>query len=178
MHKNLLVFLIIFCLNVFSCNSYADYANRLILIRGTMLNAYYNDTYKTIKWAETIYGFGWISKSKVFVAYQDPKFTEAVAILEVIDLGENITTKLNSIGGVGESNFDINPDTGYVAYNDSDGVHVLVLNENYSLSTHDVFKSENTSGVFWLDTKTIGMTIFNKDNVIFKKIEITQYIDN
>lgn len=61
-----------------------------------------------------------------------------------------------TIGGVGESNFDVNTSTGSVVYNDSKGVHVLKIDPKTNLyQIDDVQKGMLCWGVFWIDNEMI-----------------------
>lgn len=168
--------LVVYCLNLFVTTSiYANEKNinnRLIFIQGHVLNAYYQGEYKEIKRAEIFYGFGWLDEHRVFVAHQDPATSEAVAILEIIDLNKKVTVKLTSFGGAGESHFDVNSNTGDVVYNDSSGIHVLEVDKNNSFVVHNIQKDINSWAVFWIDNTTVGTILFENGKKKFKKIKI------
>lgn len=149
--------------------------NKLVMLHGHVLNLYYQGQYRELKRAELFYGYGWLDNNRVFVAYQNPDFAEAVAVLEVIDLKKNMTTELTSFGGAGESHYDVNPDTYNIVYNDSSGIHILNIANDNSFKISDVLRDVNSWGVFWIDKTTIGSLIFEGDKTEFKKIKIENH---
>jgi hypothetical protein len=145
--------------------------NKLVLLQGRILNAYYNGKYKEVERANIIYGYGWLDQNRIFVAYQKPNTAEAVAILEVININTNEKVKIRTIGGAGESHFDVNADTNKVVYNDSKGIHILNIKDDNSFDIDDVKETSNSWGVFWIDDQTIGTFVFEGDQQKFKKIK-------
>ena len=167
------VFFTLLYTSIFSCSIYADDTNgKLIESQGKVLNLYYHNEYKEIKRAEIFYGYGLLGRDRVFLAYQDPTRSEAVAIIEIYNMNTGNTTKLTKLGGVGESHFDVNLITGYVVYNDSDGIHLFIINNDNSFVIHDVLKEVDAWGVFWINTNTVGTMILNNNMEMFKKIKI------
>jgi hypothetical protein len=137
---------------------------RLVLSIGSMLYAYYEGQYHLIKEAELIYGYGWLDNNRVFVAYQKGR-GEAVAELEVIDLRKSLITSLSSMGGVGESHFDVNPSMGDVVYNDASGIHVLKINPiTNEYRIEDIKKDIICYGAFWVDNITVGCLVYKSGN--------------
>jgi hypothetical protein len=79
-------------------------SKRLILFLGNILHAYFNNKYieiKRLKSKDLFYGYGWIDDHTVFMAYQREGYAQAIADLEIIDLLQNRSVKLESIENVG-----------------------------------------------------------------------------
>lgn len=173
---------VVFVLCLFSCsaNGIESGANpptqRLVLVQGRVLNAYFEGQYREIKRAETIYGHGWLDDHRVFIAYQLERTGEAEAILEVIDLRDVRVTKLTSLGGVGDSHFDVNSATGEVIYADAGGLKVLRINERTNEYKIDNVKNDVLCyGAFWVDTKTAGCLVYQgKNRADFVKFPVPQ----
>lgn len=166
-------------INANACET--DTSKRLILVQGHVLNAYFGGLYHEIKRATTFYGYGWLDEHRVFVAYQKQDTTEAVAQLEIIDLRQSKVTKLTSLGGAGESHFDVNVTTGEVIYNDSDGVKLLSIDaKTNTYKIKDVKKRDASTynvdcfGAFWVDNKTVGCSIFKNGKSNFVKFPIVR----
>lgn len=168
-------------LNTMSVNAGDDpsrASDRLILFQGFILSAYYNDHYIEVKRLHpghaTFYGYGWYDDHRVFVAYQPEVTGEAVAEIEIIDLRLSKTTKLGSIGGVGESNFDVNPSTGEIVYSTDNGINLLRIDDKTnSLRVENVKKDVFCWGTFWIDNQTIGCKLIEKDKGTFIKYQVT-----
>ena len=179
MNKNIvLIAVILIACQFFEVSAFAadepDTSKRLILAQGHLLNAYFEGNYQEIKRAEIFYGYGWLDDHRVFVAYQKGR-GEAVAELEVIDLRQGRTTKLTSIGGVGESNFDVNPFTVEVAHADSGGVKLLIIDaKTNSYKIDDIRKGVYCFGAFWVDKKTIGCLVFKNEKPDFVKFPVVR----
>lgn len=150
----------------------ADVPKRLMLIQGRTLIAYFEGTYSELKQAEIFFGYGWLDDHRVFVAYNKTGRGEATAELEVIDLSQSQITKLTSIGGVGESYFDVNSSTGDVVYDDSGGIHLLRINAK--TNSYEIINVKNVDchNAFWVDTKTIGCFLFTKEKPIFMEFPL------
>ncbi|KIM10126.1 MAG: hypothetical protein KU37_11595 [Sulfuricurvum sp. PC08-66] len=154
-----------------------DRSEKLILVQGIVLNLYYEDKYIEIKRAELFYGYGMLDKNRVFIAYQDPEYgAEAVARLDVLNVHDGNTTKLTIIGSSGESHFDVYPYTGHIAYNDSDGIHLMIVHEDNSIVIHDLVKDSSAWGVFWVDKNTIGTMLWEEKRNEFKKIDVSHLL--
>lgn len=145
--------------------------NKLILVQGRVLNAYYNGSYKVIKRADSFYGYGWIDTSRVFVAYQPKEEAEAFAKLELINIDSMNATKLTTIGGAGESYFDVNPETHEVVFNDSEGIKILSISNN-SFRIRIVNSDAKSWGAFWVNSNTIGYLHYEKGNEKFVKVKV------
>ncbi len=139
--------------------------NRLIVIQGIALNAYYKGKYRTIWRAELFYGYGWIDGDRVFVAYQPREFSDARAIIKIVDLKTEKTIDIHEIGAAGESNFDSNPITHEIVFTDTiPDVNLRALSCIRLITIHDdntyAIKTIKTGGspwaVFWIDKDTIG----------------------
>lgn len=147
---------------------------RLVFTSGSVLNVYFEGQYREIKRAEFIYGYGWLDDHRVFVAYQKER-GEAAAELEVIDLRQSRTTKLASMGGVGESYFDVNSYTGEIVYNDLNGIHLLKINPITNDShIEDIKKNINCYSPFWVDSKTVGCLVYKDGKAEFVKFLLPQ----
>jgi len=152
---------------------------RLILFQGFILNAYYNGQYTEVKRLPpdgTVYGYGWLDDNRVFVAYQRVDSGEAVADFEVIDLKKSKTTKLSGIGGVGESNFDVNTSTGRIIFSHNNEINELVINEDsksYKIVPLKTFKQfDYCWAIFWIDKNTVGCKFIHDNKIDFMKYDI------
>ena len=161
--------------------AYADggsgVSKRLVLFQGFILNAYYNDQYVEVKRLDvngTIYGYGWVDDDTVFVAYQRPNQAEAVVDVDLINLRQLRTTKQKILGAGGESNFDVNPSTGEVVFNTDDAVKLLKFDTKTNSHRIDVISSGFCWGVFWIDSKTVGCKLVEKDKLKFVKYAVPQ----
>ncbi len=134
-------------------------SSRLVLAQGNVLNAFYDGKYREILRAEVIYGHGWLDDHRVFIAYQKGN-GEAVAEIEVFDLRKFKATKLTSLGGVGESNFDINSSTGEAVFSDFEGVKLLKIDvEASTYQIKNIKKDTRCYGTFWIDHNVVGCLV-------------------
>ena len=154
-------------------------SKRLILFQGFILNAYHNDQYVEVKRLDVngrFYGFGWVDDDTVFVAYQRPNHVEAVVDVELINLRQLRTTKQKILGAGGESNFDVNPSTGEVVFNTDDDVKLLKFDTKTNSHRIDVISSGFCWGVFWIDSKTVGCKLAEKDKLKFVRYAVPQTV--
>jgi hypothetical protein len=150
-------------------------SGRLVLAQGgAVLNVYFNGQYEQLKRARTFYGYGWIDKNRVFIAYQEEDTPEAVAILEVFDLSTKKVAKLIDIGGVGESNFDVNSSTGEIVFCDADGISLLKISAKNTYQRQKLKKGDKFWGTFWVDENTVGTFVYGKDKSDFLKFPVKQ----
>lgn len=155
--------------------THAKASERLIVIQGNVLNAYYAGQYKEIKRADVLYGYGWLDEKHVFVAYQKSG-PEAVAELEVIDLVRSKAVHLATLGGVGDSNFDVNDSTGLVVFNDVEGIHLLIINPETNAHRIEYIKKDfDCWGVFWIDDETVGCQVL-QDGRKFVSFTVPHYL--
>ena len=165
------------------CMAKADSAapNRLILFQGFLLNAYHNDRYVEVKRLDagrgTFYGYGWLDKDRVFVAYQDDSAGGAYAAMEIVDLRNLRTAKLKGIGGVGESFFDVNPTTGSIVFSTDVDVKLINIDTNSNSYRIDTIKPNTFCwGAFWIDSDTIGCKLMDKEGNPFVKYRVPQRV--
>ena len=149
---------------------------RLVLFQGFVLLAYFNDKYVEVKRLSPehaiFYGFGWLDDHTVFTAFQHGGSAEAIADFEIVDLRKGRTTKLDGMGGVGESNFDVNTATGEIVFNDGDDLKLLKLNEKKNAyRIQEIKKGAACWAVFWIDSKTVGCK--DTQNDILVKYSVT-----
>jgi hypothetical protein len=155
-----------------SASDDTDTSKRLVLAQGRVLHAYFAGQYREIRRAELFYGYGWLDGHRVFVASQKGR-GEAVAELEVIDLRQSQTTKLVSLGGVGESNFDVSSISGEVVFGDSDGIKLLKIDsQTNAYKIEDVKKGVYCYGSFWVDAKTVGCLVYKNEKPEFMKFPV------
>lgn len=153
-------------------------ANRLILFNGFILNAYYDDKYievKRLSPGAIIYGYGWLDEDRAFIAFQRED-SIAMADIEVTNLKESKTTKLNGIGGVGESNFDVNATTGRIIFSHRNNINELIISEKSDSYKIVPLKTLNQFdycwAIFWIDTKTVGCKLIQNNEMKFTKYSI------
>ena len=152
--------------------------NRLVLFNGFILNAYYDDKYievKRLSPGTIIYGYGWLDENRTFIAYQR-KDSIAMADIEITNLKESKTTKLDGIGGVGESNFDVNKTTGRIIFSHRNHINELIISKNsksYEIVPIKTFKQfDYCWAIFWIDTKTAGCKFIQNNEMKFMKYNI------
>ena len=179
-----LVLAVMFLVSIVTPAAYAagesSATNRLILFQGFVLNAYYNDQYIEVKRLDPyssgrkFYGYGWLDDNRVFVAYQGDT-AEAVVEMEIIDLRHLRTTKLKNIGGVGESLFDVNPTTGDVIYSTGDEINLIKIDKkNNTYRVENIKQKTNCWAAFWVDNRTIGCKLLEKNKDVFVKYIVPQ----
>jgi hypothetical protein len=167
-----IVILLLYYMNFMHCyDKKSEINGRLILVQGTVLSAFYDNTYKIIKRADTFYGYGWIGNGEIYVAYQPTGYAEAYAVIEVIDFKSSKTVKVTTIGGAGDSNFDINKITKKIVYNDTDGIKVLTI-KNHSFDIKTIKSDPDAWGPFWLNVNTIVYMHADKEREQIEKISV------
>lgn len=120
-----------------------------------------------------IYGYGLLSNDKALFAYQDPKFTAAVAIIIVIDTNTGKTIFTKNIGDAGETSFDFSAETGRGVFNDSEGLKIIqIMNNNVIIHPVSGVKAEHPYAPFWVNSVTIGYYEFVDDKPTFETIEV------
>jgi len=137
-------------MSLFAIPAYAvensDTSKRLVLFQGFILHAYFDNKYVEVKrlspQSGIFYGYGWLDDHTVFIAYQREGYAEAIADFEVVDLLKKRTTKLDGIGGTGESNFDVNPTTGEIIFSNGDDINFLKLDAKRKLISNTGNKKE------------------------------------
>jgi hypothetical protein len=170
--KAIAIVAIISNISLFAVPIYAqdNPSRRLILFQGSILHAYFDNKYVEVKRLSPnghFYGYGWLDDHTVFTAYQPEESAEAIANFEILDLRKGKTTKLDGIGGVGESNFDVNPTTGEIVFNDGDDLKLLKFNEKRNAyRIHEIKKKAACWAVFWIDSKTVGCKDTQKDILV------------
>ena len=153
----LLCFLFIVSSNNLFCQNL-----RIVNIQGFILNLYDNETYKEIRRADSLYGYVLISKNLIFIASQPEHESEASADLEVYDIRREISQGLTFIGGSGESNFDINPITKEIVFNDGDGIKILTIDTtDISYKIELIMERVDGYGVFWINHDSVGFMDYN-----------------
>lgn len=150
--------------------------NKIVDVQNIYFMLYSGKDYKEIFRTppnSSIYGYGLLSNDKVLIAYQDPKYAEAVAIIKVIDTHTGKTIFNKSIGGVGETSFDFSKITGKGVFNDSNGLNIIQFKHNHVI-IYPVpnMKDENPYAPFWVDSVTIGYSVYIDDKPMFKTIKV------
>ena len=153
--------------------------NRLIVVQGFILLAYFDNQYVEIKRLKPnkgrFYGYGLLAKDKVFVAYDLEEEGEAIAYMEITDLKQEKVIKLEKIGGVGESHFDVNSLRSQVIYSTGHDLRIIsidtALNE-YRMYT--ILKNKSCWAEFWFDNDTVGCLIYDDktEKMVFKKYPV------
>ncbi len=142
----------------------------LVLFQGFILHAYFDNRYVEVKRLSPngfFYGYGWLDEHTVFIAYQREGDVEATADFEIVDLLKGKTIKLDGIGGVGESNFDVNPTTSEIVFSDGDDIKMLKFNEKRNAyRIQEMKKGAGCWAVFWIDSKTVGCKDKKKDILV------------
>ena len=178
--RDLVFIFIVMSIAFISSASATDGAqSRLLLFQGQILLAYYQDQYIEVKrlaaGSGVFYGFGWLDSDRVFVAYDPGEQGEAVAKMEVVDLGRSSRLTLKQIGGVGESYFDVNRSRGQVIYSTENAISLISLNSNTNeYYIFDIIKGVSCWAAFWVDDRTVGCKIYDKnaDKMLFKKYPV------
>lgn len=149
---------------------------RLIVLQGFILLAYFDDRYIEIKRLKPnkgrFYGYGMLDKDKVFVAYDLEQQGEATANMEIIDLRQAKTIMLEQIGGVGESHFDVNSLRSQVIYSTGRDLRVIsidTISNEYRMYT--VLTKKSCWAEFWIDKDTVGCLEYDDkiEKMVFKK---------
>jgi len=138
--------------------------NRLVRVP-LNLNAYFDGQYRTIKHADTFFGYGWLDDHHVFVATQRPDYGYPAVVAEIINLRTWKATQLKGVNEViegGETNFDVDPVTREIVI--GGGKYLQFMKVDVKTNTYRVVTIKNgVSGTtpecwaaFWIDPKTVG----------------------
>lgn len=154
-------------------------SRRLVLFQGFILLAYYDNQYFEVKRLDPtqgrFYGYGWLDKDKVFVAYDLEQQGEAIADMEIIDLRQSKIVKLQAIGGVGESRFDVNTSRGEVIYSKESGIRLVSIETDLNkYQIYDYAKDVFCWAAFWVNDNTVGCRVYDdkSEKFVFKKYPI------
>lgn len=173
--KGIIAMALLLALCVMPNTTFADTTNaqKGIVLQGKVLKVLFNGKYKELKRGD-FYGYGWIDEHRVFVAYQQEGYSEAVVNAEVIDLLKSRVVKLGGIlGAHGDTNFDVNSHTREIIYNafgeeavDPEGVNKEYVIKLISFKAQSDFYQVKTikrnidcRKIFWVDNNTIGATL-------------------
>ncbi|MCW8965559.1 MAG: hypothetical protein OQK82_02565 [Candidatus Pacearchaeota archaeon] len=159
--------LVILAMLLYSLSISAE--NRLFQSTYGVLSGYHNNSYKIISRGQYFYGYGFIDNNRAFIASQPNNFEEAIAVLEIYDFKTNEKHKILEVGGVGESNFDINPSNGSIIFNDSEGLKIMKIDTKNNASINTIIKSKIIVAPFWVNGNEVGYTELGKG---FSKIKI------
>ncbi|WP_243373681.1 hypothetical protein [Geotalea sp. SG265] len=167
----LLTFVTLVCLAA-TRESHADI---LTVVQGRILFASFNGKYKEIfRTKSPFYGYGWLDKEEIFVAYQPDGEAEASAVIEVFNLRTGKKKKITEIGAAGESHFAAHPRLRKIVFNDTDGIEVLTIENFLRYKITTVSRDRNAFAPYWIDDNTIGYISFSKKGgSTFKKVSIT-----
>ncbi len=151
--------------------SFADAdAKTGIMLDGKTLKALFHGKYKVLKQGE-FYGYGWLDDHRVFIAYQQEGYAEAIVDAEVVDLKKDKVSELGTIMEAhGESNFDVNSHTGQVVFNGfgdkaPDGafanvIRLMTFDKNSSAyNVETIKKNIDCTNVLWVNNNTVGATL-------------------
>jgi hypothetical protein len=173
--KGIIAMALLLALCVMPNTTFADTPNakKGIVLQGKVLKALFNGKYKELKRGD-FYGYGWLDDHRVFVAFQQEGYSEAVINAEVIDLRESRVVKLGGIMEAhGDTNFDVNSHTSEIVFNafgegtvDPEGLnkeYVIKLisfkaqSDSYQVKT--IKRNIDSRNVYWIDDNTIGATL-------------------
>ncbi len=145
-------------------------AKKGLVLEGNTLKALFHGKYKVLRQGD-FYGYGWLDDHRVFMAYQNEDFGEAIVDAEVVDLNSGNVTKLGTIMEAhGESHFDVNSHTSQVVFNAfgdkmpgggiSQVIRLMTFDKNSSAYTVETIKKNiDCANVVWVDDKTVGATL-------------------
>lgn len=145
-------------------------AQKGLVLEGNTLKAQFHGKYKVLRQGE-FYGYGWLDDHRVFIAYQQEGYAEAIVDAEVVDLNSGKVTKLGTIMEAhGESHFDVNSRTSQVVFNAfgdkvrggvrSNVIRLMTFDKNGSTYTVETLKKNiDCANVVWVDDKTVRATL-------------------
>lgn len=169
-----ILFLIILC--VMTSATFADTlsSRKDIILQGKILKVLLNGEYKELKRGD-FYGYGWLDDHRIFIAFQQKGYSEAIINSEVIDLRKSKVIELGTIMEAdGETNFDVNPNTSEVVFNGSEldktgsdefigVIKLMVFDAKNNKPSIETIKTKiDCKNVLWVDNNTIGATLFDK----------------
>ena len=132
--------------------------------------------------AHLFYGYGWVSSSLIFIAAQPEDVGEATADLYLYNAATDNKTYLTFIGLAGESNFDVNPLTKKIIFNDSYGIKIMTIDTAaLTWNIENILDETDGFGVFWINSDSIGFEDLNhtsKRLFVKMKAQKTKYYDS
>lgn len=152
-----------------TCFADADAVKDLVL-EGKTLKARFHGELKVLRTGD-FYGYGWLDDHRVFIAYQQEGYAEAIVDAEVVDLASGRRSELGTIMEAdGESIFDVNSHTRQVVFNGEDAAaRGGTLSGIVRLMTFDpsgngyhaktLRKNIDCASVSWKDEHTIVATL-------------------
>jgi hypothetical protein len=147
-----------------------------IVLQGNILKVLFNGKYKELKRGD-FYGYGWLDDHRIFVAYQQEGWAEAIINADVIDLKKSRVKKLGTIRDAhGETNFSVNSRTGEVVFNAFSGgaadpesgilkhaIKLIIFDGNSGAYRIETIKENiDCIDVLWVDDFTIGATLLDE----------------
>ena len=156
--------------SVFANMSVADAINSQegLVLHGSTLTSLYNGKSRVVKRGD-FYGYGWLDKHQVFVAFQDEDVGDAAVRAEIMDLRKSQVFELGYIKGAhGDSNFAVNSHTKEVIFNgfgevrDSEGMRERVIKlisfsaQGNSYSIKIIKRNIACRNIYWINDNTIG----------------------
>jgi hypothetical protein len=140
------------------------------------LLAYFDDHYVEVKRLNPdrghFYGYGWIAKDKVFVAYDLMEQGEAIADMEIIDLRRSKIIKLEKIGAVGEAHFDVNASRSQVIYSTGSDLKLITIDtEINEYRIYNILEHVSCWAEFWVDNDRVGCLMYDGklEKMVFEK---------
>ncbi len=145
-------------------------AEKGLVLEGDTLKALFHGKYKVLKKGD-FYGYGWLDDHRVFIAYQQEGYAEAIVDAEVVDLNSGKVSKLGTIMEAhGESHFDVNSRTRQVVFNAfgdkvprgriSYVIRLMTFDQNSNAYTVETIRNNiDCASVVWVDDKTVRATL-------------------
>jgi hypothetical protein len=180
--KSIMAMVLLLALGVMANTAFATpNAQKDIVLQGKVLKVLINGKYKVLKRGD-FYGYGWLDDHRIFIAYQQEGYSEAIVHAEVIDLRKARVVKIDiELGANGETNFDVNSRTSEVVFNafgeDKAGpeggvtyaIKLITFDRNSSAYRVETIK-ENIycKDVLWVDDNTIGATLYDGKETFVK----------
>lgn len=175
--KNIVAMLLLLALCAMANITFAATdAKEGIVLQGKILKVLFNGKYKELKRGD-FYGYGWLDDHRIFVAYQQEGWSEAIINADVIDLKKSRVKTLGTIRDAhGETNFAVNSHTGEVAFNAFGGgavdpdiailnyaIKLIIFDGNSSAYRIETIKENiDCIDVLWVDDATIGATLLDE----------------
>jgi hypothetical protein len=180
--KGIMAMVLLLALGVMANTTFATpNAQKDIVLQGKVLKVLINGKYKVLKRGD-FYGYGWLDDHRIFIAYQQEGYSEAIIHAEVIDLRNARVVNIDVVFEThGETNFDVNSQTSEVVFNGygeekvgpagstSTAIKLITFDRNSSAYRIEIIKENiDCKDVLWVDDNTIGATLYDGKETFVK----------